>query len=871
MKLHSSPVKVVNVPLNKSYGNRSKIQNVLYSVATDMDWTSPGVVWKSLTGTGSGAAVPTSNDDVYIRKGFTVYMDGLHTSFLSFTSINNLYNAGNLDSNPFVASGKTLGILGDIQSTGGINFTSAAGQQYSLVLFGNKNKIVNYTPASNSIIAYCSAGTQEILSNVPYRHLTISSSESSTLPAIQRIGIGGYKYPNGSISITGNLLVGSNAGVNNAFGTGSPLFDTLGHGLTVGGSTTQVFSDWRCSGKANYLFIGAFDSSSSTSHANSWFGNPDIEFRHDAAFGSPNGASFQNFGSGNWLFSTSSPKTLYTGAYTINIDATCLISSGVQCNVFAGSTFQFTSTINGLSGTSNLTNKGTVNFLTAVAAGSMSTGVFDKTGFVNIIGYTGNYTANMHTGNFSWVTIGGTGTKSLAANASIAGNLTFNASGLMDLSTFDLTVNGATNLNIAGTKMIKTGAGSVLFVGRLTASNASSLAVMIDFRVGNPSVECRGGLTFGSNSSVATIQGGSGTWSFTTNSQTFTVSGSGAGGGAIFNNISVVGAITITSTGTAVYIEGTMNGTAGGSTFINSTSALLAIGSTTQPMSTGVLTLTSVINTFRYYAAGSFNLWHSAYWNLEILGAGTKTAVGNLSTTGTLYVGTDASISTVETACHLELSTYNLSVGGLCVIKGRLLKSGAGSVLFIGYVRAGHPSTSLAIDFTGGNPSVEVRAGIAGGTNAGTTIVEGGSGTWTFNTGNQTWEVAATVLGASPAPMNIFDFLISGAIVINTNGNHLLIGNSLNGNNVLSELENRGTVEYKGAGMPMSTGVLDANAAANTFKYNASGNQSVKGGNYRTLELGGSGIKQLQGNVDWITAYSLTGTASVDLNGFTLS
>ena len=73
----------------------------------------------------------------------------------------------------------------------------------------------------------------------------------------------------------------------------------------------------------------------------------------------------------------------------------------------------------------------------------------------------------------------------------------------------------------------------------------------------------------------------------------------------------------------------------------------------------------------------------------------------------------------------------------------------------------------------------------------------------------------------------------------------------------------------------MTTGVLQCNNGANTFKYNMAGDQDVTGGTYRTLEFGGSGVKTLQGNVVVNTtaggSWSITGTASINYNGYTIT
>jgi len=64
-------------------------------------------------------------------------------------------------------------------------------------------------------------------------------------------------------------------------------------------------------------------------------------------------------------------------------------------------------------------------------------------------------------------------------------------------------------------------------------------------------------------------------------------------------------------------------------------------------------------------------------------------------------------------------------------------------------------------------------------------------------------------------------------------------------------------------------------AAANIWRYDKAGNQDIKGTTYRTLEFGGSGVKTLLGNVVVNTtaggSWSITGTASINYNGFTIT
>lgn len=65
--------------------------------------------------------------------------------------------------------------------------------------------------------------------------------------------------------------------------------------------------------------------------------------------------------------------------------------------------------------------------------------------------------------------------------------------------------------------------------------------------------------------------------------------------------------------------------------------------------------------------------------------------------------------------------------------------------------------------------------------------------------------------------------------------------------------------------------VLPSDLTATNFYYDLAGAQSVMGGDYENLILGGSGVKTLRGNVTYTGTYTITGTATVNLNGFTIT
>lgn len=522
--------------------------------------------------------------------------------------------------------------------------------------------------------------------------------------------------------------------------------------------------------------------------------------------------------------------------------------------LYVNGNIQCTGIVDFTSSNINLYLRGVNNDITTFTSGTLSTITYGALGYNQTI-------LNLSYFNLS---VENAGIKYPIANCTVAGNLNLFNSAVLQLSTFNLTVTGNT-ICAYQTYLLKSGSGTVLFTGYAQSTTISG----IDFRTGNPSVECRGGLRYGNNDAGQYnkltnfyIQGGLGKWSFTTNNQTTTqLAGYNF---AKFQDVDIAAGITLTLT-TLMQIEGTING-------LSSTSKLLcnngtlALNTSVQPMVTGILDITTYANDVYYVMDGAFTIWHANYWNLWIIQCtGTKTLGYNTTLLGLLNTG----------ATILELSSYALTVTGTTTVNGTLKKaSSTGAVTFIGTLSTGNSSGDVGvdnIDFTAGNPTVELRNGYTS-TNLLSSALLTGTGTWNFTTNNQTiQDLGNSILGIFNAPM-----LISGAITVTRSSlGGLIHQNTINGNNAASTLDNRGLIQYQAATAPMATGILQTNAAANTFKYNLLGNQDVTGGTYRTLEFGGSGVKTLLGNVVINTtaggSQSTTGSATINLNGFTIT
>jgi hypothetical protein len=530
-------------------------------------------------------------------------------------------------------------------------------------------------------------------------------------------------------------------------------------------------------------------------------------------------------------------------------------------------------------GNSQLINKGRLYFLSQIGAEqSYSNGIYDITTFANIIGFIGNYDATIpsYYKTFHNLTTY-KGIKTISTNTIINGNLTIGQYGILELSWYNLIVNGTSAIGenpISGGYISKFGDGNLLFVGNMSTENAG-VSNNISF-TGNVLTEFRGGIT-GSNNFASNW--GTGSVIFTTNNQTINPLS------LVFNcpvNINSNIEITTNSTG-GISFSSTING-------LSSTSKLINRGiikfinqlAAENSMSIGINDFTTFANTIHYegnYTAtipSYFNTFH----NLTISGTGTKSLGVNTTLNGNLVVNGGGTF---------ELSTYNIVINGTTSLSPEsttifpLQKSGSGSVTFVGLLSFSNGfGNRKALNFSGGNPSVELRGGISFLQQGDVFLT--GTGTWTFSTNNQN----ITSTAGLSAPIFSCTILISGAITLSQVNNSAssftaTYINTINGNNANSKFlmgsvsTGANTLNYQSATQPMATGILDTSTNLNTWIYGLN-NQDIKGSPtispkqvYRNLTLNGTGVKTLQGYCSVLNTYTLTAPATLANNGFTLT
>lgn len=516
-------------------------------------------------------------------------------------------------------------------------------------------------------------------------------------------------------------------------------------------------------------------------------------------------------------------------------------------------------------GTVNLSSTQIVRFYVAGTNNFINTFTSGSNSYFGYVSYWEQRVMNL---SYSSLYISGYGTKFLQTNTTLGNKLYVEIAATIQLGIYDLTVTGQTYFE--GGTILKPSSGALIFAGLLTTSNGGGTLNLS----GNPTVECRGGIYW---NSVA-FTSGTGAWDFTTNSQSLVMYNTAYQ----FNNaVRIVGTITVSLASNATYnfgmqINTSLDGTLAGSAFVNNTGNLLLNIAGGIMLTAGTSDFSTYANYLTYVYNGNLTLQKTALSSLVLIGSGTKTLFGNTTLSGLLQIGTQAVTST------LECSTYNLTVTGstsvglpsTSSINGILSKTGAGSLVFIGQLNLGN-GTPNVVNLSG-NPTVECRGGIMA-TNFNGMV--SGTGQWSFTINNQNIDENNT---AGNSDM-MFDgnVLISGAIKVTHRNTatvpipSLLFNGTLDGNNASSEFDERAITQYKNTTIPMVTGILTTNAAANTWKYNKAGAQDVKGGTYRIIEFGGSGVKTLLGNVVVnVTgggSQSTTGSATVNLNGFTIT
>ncbi|MDD5571345.1 MAG: T9SS type A sorting domain-containing protein, partial [Bacteroidales bacterium] len=273
----------------------------------------------------------------------------------------------------------------------------------------------------------------------------------------------------------------------------------------------------------------------------------------------------------------------------------------------------------------------------------------------NIITVKGGVVNNAtHSGVGKIYLNGGSGVHAISGGTSAFGNLELNdANGATFTGTGTTTINGTLTvtsgtmtLNAFTTGLVVSGTTTV--GGTLATANITGTKTFGDVTISggtwNSSVAEDFTIT-GNLQNDGTFTSGAGKYTFSTDTKEI----KGGNTTTFSGNVEISGAITIFNTNTnpgGVTINGTLDGTAGGSTFENR--GVLNYGNATQPMNTGILTAEFNPNTFDYSRSGAqtIRVPSISYYILKTSGgSGTKTANGAFRIASDLTIGTGTTLA----------------------------------------------------------------------------------------------------------------------------------------------------------------------------------------------------------------------------------
>jgi hypothetical protein len=631
---------------------------------------NPTNLWAT-TGVGvASKTVPLTTDAVTVQAGNTITVNnglsytctGLTINamgILTFDVNSSIIVNGNLVVNGTLnfGAGSILTVTGTVSGTGIINMTNGG----TFNIGGNNTSSGTFTAGTGTVVY--NGTVAQTVRGTTYNNLTITGTNTKTLGAGATVGgnlsvsSGTFATGNNTLAVTGSATIDgtmttgtgaisfANNFVNNGTftaGTGVHTFSGMNNSIsgssislsipsvTISGTYTNTIPTFTIS----TALAGVGSLVMGTNTQVNYGGIGAVAPTIDAITNSPNTFAYNRSGGTQTIKGTTYHHLVVSGGSTKTLGADTSVNGDfnlVSMTSFNPAGFNFTvsgnSTITGTiadgtaAGTSNLNN---VDLSGGTISGTVN-------GIINILG-----TLTMPTGNGS-------------------------------IGQVDLTVSGATTIANTRTLTISSASGSKTF-NQITNNGTWTNSV-------NEAIEIRNGLT-----NNGTFTAGSGTYTFTTNSQTIDGSSAISFGGAV----TIDGGITLTnniSNVAGLTIVGVLNGIDVTSTFENLT--LLNYQNATQPMATGGFDVNAVGNTVNYNgsAAQIINTastpFTTNYHHLSIGGSGNKSWVtsglittisrninGNFTVTGGTFIGSSSNAAAfIEVGGNLIVSggTLNLS------------------------------------------------------------------------------------------------------------------------------------------------------------------------------------------------------------------
>lgn len=822
-------------------GFQKTIKKEIYYTIKDGGWSDLSI-WQ--TASGRVSSYPTEYDDVYIRHNVIQDLYFVSQYINGSVVVKDLYISKDAKLSFLNASYFGLITIGNIFCDGTLHH-STNGFASDIIIYGSKSYINNFISSTTNYLAFFT-NDNFVVPNINYSNVDFRG--------------------NGNKILQNDFFASGNVNIFGSFNLNGFKYESIG-GTSIAGKLLQT-------GSGKLTFGGTLTLTNAGNLHLDLPGNPDVELKGGI---NSRGGNI-NSGTGTWYITTNNQTFIPNGDIGETFNGNILIDNNITLTISQNFTLYLNATINGITSTSKLLNRGTIAFLNLASVPSMTTGIPDFTTFANTIVYNGNYTATIPATmpTFHNLVIAGTGTKSLGVNTTLNGNYIQYGSAAsfsnFEMGSYNFFVNGSTTLQgIQGQTSMsfkKSGSGNITFVGILT--NVGNAANFIEF-TGNPNVECRNGMNLGPYG-WGLFNSGTGTWTFSTNDQEIF----GSYNATNFSGpVLISGPITLTirsGGGVPLYVNilNSINGNnassklliGGGSTQV----AYLGITNSTPIMSTGIFDFTTLsLSGISFQMTTAYSIPYNNFQHLQVVGSGKKSLSANTTILGSFAVDGE-----------FDALNYDLSITGNTFLNNYttsiLRKTGAGSITFGGSLQAATQSTS--IDFSG-NPNVEFKNGFTQGSQV-YTIFNSGTGIWKFSTNNQS-------IGGSYfyETMNC-QILISGGItltLLSLNNGGPIFTNVIDGDNVNSKflMSASSIATHKSATQPMATGILDTFTNLNTWIY-GNANQDIKGlpttspkQVYRNLTLNGGGTKTLQGYVSVLNTYTLTSPATLNNNGFTLT
>jgi len=729
---------------------------------------------------------------------------------------------------PFTASVNTglnfeisnvLNVLGHLSSSGIPNLFSSAA----------KNIITSFQQGSSNF--YYNGAVPQSIAGATYNNLYIRNSSGS-------------KIANGNIIVSGTLDI-----VTSSFDLGS--YNLIVSGTTnVGqGFPRAILSKTK---PGNITFLGpVFLAGSNNGGIDAAFdmsGNPNIELRNGFRFNTNAGYFFSGYGA--WTFTTNTQQVRIENAAARprEFNGPIVVSGSIGLTFDAGTNtgeiypnegFILRNNVNGTEAASTCSvANGNLLFVGDVTT-PMKTGSFNYLVDSTAIGFISNNNFTLPYTNYKGLILGGSGAPilsgALTASYLRIGYNYIGGPGTFDLQSQNAYISGAIYITTAVFQ--KSGPGNILIGGNMSMTSFN--VARYNF-TGHPSVELRGGLTW--NNGNLACYSGTGSWRFTTNNQS--IGQFNSANTQTFDCPITIENVAVTysySDPWALIFNNVIN-SSGSGLFLNRGSIYFG---TSQSLSGSFLSGTGFdfasSNTNTVYVGGNYTetipARFNTFYGLGITGIGVKTLGTSSYVSGALNLSSNG---------VLELSSSNLIVSGTTnILNGCILqKSGSGNVIFNGplwFNNAAFGNTSK-LDFSKGNPTVEVRNGIQNSFNSFVTAsMITGTGSWIFSANNQTIGNGGTAFRFD-SPITI-----SGSIAVTQssfnapNQTIVYLYNTINGTSPSSVYRMDGPLYLYYNSVPMITGSLDISGPFANLGFMFSESVNLPFTTYPGLTIAGGG------------------------------